>query len=327
MNRRNAILAPLALGAAGLPVGAAAQTGKVFRIGGVATNEDVSKPYYEALMAGMRELGYVSGRNLVVDRRFTNDDNSRMPALVSELIAQQPDVLVGTEAHAVEMRKQTATIPIVVLLSVDPVRAGLVQSLGRPGTNVTGTYAGYELLVGKHIEILTDLLPGISRVAFFNDQLPLSPGAPYEQMAVAAAAAKRITLSVVRASDPDGVVKAFAALEMERPEALVVPATLTTIRLRNEILAQARRLRLPAISAVTGPLWADAGGLIFYGPNVVAGWRAGAGYVDKILKGAKPADLPLQQPNLELVINLKTAKALGVKIPESILIRAERVIE
>lgn len=304
-----------------------AQSEKQFRIG-VAVSES-GNPYYPALLAGLRDLRYVVGRNLIVDTRSSLNDPSMQPARISEVIALKPDVLIGLQPSVVVMRRQTTSIPIVMVLGQDPVAAGLVQSLRRSGTNVTGATAPFVQLLGKHFELLTEIIPKLSRVAFFNEPLPLTPAlADMEEAAKAAAAAKGIRLSFVRANDAAGVVKAFAALDKVRPQAIIAPVALNTIRLRDNIIAEARRMRIPAVSAADGELWADSGGVLFYGVDVVAAWRRAAVYADRILKGANPADLPIEQPTRFLfVVNQKAAREIGLKIPQSVLFRADRVIE
>jgi putative ABC transport system substrate-binding protein len=207
------------------------------------------------------------------------------------------------------------------------VAAGLVQSLRRPGTNVTGMASLADQLVAKHIELLTEIVPKISRVALFND--PLAPAAArFEQFARTASTVKGLTLIVVGARDPEGVRQAFATLEKERPEGIVVVGTGRTNQLRHEIIGHARRLRLPSISALPGVAWAEAGGLITYAANLLESYRDAARYVDRILKGANPAEIPVEQSaRFEFVVNLRTAREIGVTIPPSILLRADRVIE
>lgn len=262
----------------------------------------------------------------------TIGDYSGLPALADELIALKPDVLVGIEVPAIVMRSKTTTIPIVLVASTDPVAAGLVKSLARPGTNVTGLAYRQDQLVGKHIELLTEIVPKMSRVALVNyaasaNDPAAEVAARYEQFAKTAAAAKGLILIVASVRDPDSVRQAFANLEKERPEGIVVVATGTTFLLRHEILGHARRLRLPTISSMSAP-WADAGGLVSYGPNFLESFRYAATFVDRILKGAKPAELPIEHPaKFEFVVNLKTAREIGIKIPQTNLVRADRVIE
>jgi len=326
MKRRTALqFAALTLA---LPGWVIAQTAKRFRVACLwFTSEASAKPFVEAFLAGLLDLGYVPGRSLVLDMRYAHGDSSRLPALADELIALKPDVLVGIELAAIVMRTKTTAIPIVLPTSTDPVAAGLVQSLARPGTNVTGMTASLDQVVAKHIELLTEIIPKISRVALLND--PLAPAAPrFEQYARTAAAAKGLKLIVAGASDAEGVRQAFATLERERAEGIVVATTGRASQHREEIIGHARRLRLPCISALPAAAWAEAGGLATYGPNTLASFRYSATFVDRILKGAKPTELPVEQSaKFEFVINLKTAREIGVTIPPSILLRADRVIE
>jgi putative ABC transport system substrate-binding protein len=309
------------------------QTAKRFRIGCLwVTNEASVKPLAEAFLAGMKDLGYVAGRDLVLDMRYAGGDNSRLPLLADELIALKPDVLLGIEPPAVVMRAKTTTIPIVLIASTDPVAAGLVQSLSRPGTNVTGMAYRFDELHAKHIELLTEIVPKMSRIALLNyAALPHEPvarlAARYEEFARSAATAKGLTLVVASARDTQGVGHAFAELEKARPEGIVVVATGGTFALRHEIIAQARRLRLPSITSLP-PSWAEAGGLLSYGPDFLKSFRYAANFVDRIFKGANPAEMPVEQPAIfELVVNLKTAREIGVTIPQSILVRADRIIQ
>lgn len=326
MNRRTAVrLAALVLG---MPALLLAQTARRFRVGCLwFTSEENARSFVEAFLAGLQDLGYVGGRNLVLDMRYADGESGRLSALADELIALKPDVLVGIELAAIVMRTRTSTIPIVLPTSTDPVASGLVQSLARPGTNVTGLTSSLNQVVAKHIELLTEIVPNMSRVALLND--PAAPAAAsFEQFARTAAVAKDITLIVADASGREQVRKAFAAFEKSRPQGIVVATTGRTAQHRREIIAHSLRMRLPAVSALPGDVWAEAGGLISYGANTLASFRYAASYVDRILKGAKPADLPVEQSGkFEFVVNLKTAAGIGVTIPRSILLRADRVIE
>ena len=331
MRRRTVLqLAALTLAS---PARVLAQAPRRFRAGCLwIADEAAAKPFVEALLAGLRDLGYVSGRNLVVDMRYASGDSSRLPALADELIALKPDVLIGIEGSAVAMKAKTATIPIVLTYSADPIGAGLVQSLARPGTNVTGMAYLSDQLVAKHIELLTEIVPKMQRVALLNyAALPNEPIARVtaysEQVAKTAAAAKGLKLTVASARDAEGVRHAFAQLERARPEGIVVFPTGPTYLLRHEIIGHARRLRLPLISSM--PIaWVEDGGLLNYGPNFLETYRYAATFVDRIFKGVKPAELPVQQPtNFEFVVNLKAAREIGIKIPRSVLLRADRVIE
>jgi putative ABC transport system substrate-binding protein len=286
----------------------------------------------DALLAGLRDLGYVRGRNLTVDVRYAGSDLGAMPTLAAELVALKPDVLVGIESAAIVLRPITSRTPIVLAGSTDPVAAGLVHSLARPGTNVTGMAYRADQLIAKHIELLTEIVPNMSRIALLNyAALPGEPvagvAARYEQFGKDAAAEKRLKLTVVGMRDLVGVSQAFARLEEEKAQGLVVVTTGLTFQYRREILGEARRLRLPSVSSMSSP-WAEAGGLLTYGPDFLKTYRHAATFVDRILRGARPAEMSIEQPqNFEFLVNLRTGKEIGVAIPRSILLRADRVIQ
>jgi putative tryptophan/tyrosine transport system substrate-binding protein len=317
-----------------LPGLALAQAQRQYRIAILwATNEAAVKETGGAFLAGLRDFAYVPGKNLVVDVRHARSDYSRMPALAEELIALKPDVLVGIESVAVVIRSKTTTIPIVVIAGPDPVAAGLVQSASRPGTNVTGNAFRQDELIVKQMELLAEVVPGMSHIAFLNRGL--SPHEPfiggvlerYDEFAKKAAAERNLRLTVVAASDAAGLQRAFATLERARPQGLVVASGGFTYQYRQDIIDSARRLRVPTIAAFP-PGWLEAGGLLDYGPNYVKYYRYAATFVDRILKGGKPADIPIEYPSVfELGLNLKTAREIGVTIPRSIIVRADRVIE
>jgi putative ABC transport system substrate-binding protein len=315
------------------PALSSAQPARRFRVGCLWTsNEFVVRPYRDAFLAGMRDRGYVAGRNLTFDERHAEGNPGRYASLVAELLALKPDILVGIEAVAAAYRSKTATMPIVLVASVNPVAAGLVKSFARPGTNVTGLSFRLDELIAKQIELLTEITPSMSRVALFN--VAVRPGDPgidsaalFEQVARKAASDKGLGLVVVAALNAQEARNAFARLQNEKVQGLVVVASGQTLVLRDEIIGEARRLRLPSISALPAE-FAERGGLATYGPNFLESYRYAAKYVDRILKGAKPANLPVQRPTaFETAINLKTAKQLGVKVPQSILLRADQVIE
>jgi putative ABC transport system substrate-binding protein len=329
-RRRQFLMAAGALLAAPF---APAQSGRRFHVGLLwASNEVVVRPNRDAFLAGLRERGYLIERNLTLDERYAEGDYGKLPALAEELIALKPDVLAGIEASAIAFRNKTRTIPIVLIASSDPVAAGLVKSLARPGTNVTGLSFRLRELIEKHFELLVEISPKMARVAFFTySSRPGDPGdasaAFLEQGARKAASAKGLTLVVVAANDVAGARKAFERLQSERVQGLVVATSGSTQHIRDEIIAGARRLRLPSISGLPAA-FAERGGLATYGPDFLRNYRYAAKYVDLILKGARPAEIPVEQmATFELVINLKTAKELDLTIPQSILLRADRVIE
>ncbi len=283
--------------------------------------------HHEAFLDGLRERGLGPGRDLVVEARHADGDAARLPALVDEVIALKPDVLFGLGAVAVAMRRRTTTIPIVLTVSIDPVAAGLVQSLRRPGTNVTGMANLLLELLAKQIDWLTLVIPGLARVAL----LVAGTGpyaARYEAVAREAASAKGLALVVAAADDATGLDQAFAALARGKPQALVVASTGAMRQMRQEVAAHARRLRLPSISALSAETWIGAGGLIAYSPDMLDSFRKAAGYVERILRGADPAELPVEQSaRFQFWINLETARAIGLAIPRSILVSADKVIE
>jgi putative ABC transport system substrate-binding protein len=309
-----------------------AQTAKRVRVACLWANDPDSIVSLEkAFVDGLRDVGYVVGRNLVLDTRYARGDNSRMPALADELLALKPDAIIGIESVAVVMRSKTQSVPIVLIASPDPVAAGLVKSLGRPGTNVTGMAYRLDELVAKHVDVLTEIVPQMSRVALVNYAASATdPGrgsvVRAEEAAALAAQRKGLTLAVVRIHDEVSVRAAFLEIERQRAQAIVVAATAATYRLRAHIIGEARRLRLPSITSLSAE-WAEAGGLITYGPDWKKTYHYAATFVDRIVKGARPADMPIEQPSFEVVVNLRTAREIGVSIPQSILVRADRVLQ
>jgi putative ABC transport system substrate-binding protein len=305
----------------------AQQAAKVARIGWLAGNLSASPYAPEAFRQGLRDLGYVEGRNVVIEYRDAEGKPERLPALAAELVALKVDVMVapGTVA-ALAAKQATNTIP-TVFTAGDPVTSGLVTSLARPGGNVTGlSFLGPEL-VGKRLELLTQAIPAVSRVAVL-----WPPGAMGERTdkdrlkeADVAARALGVRLQLVEARGPADFGRAFSDMTRARAGALtVLPSNMFTSE-RRRLVELAAKNRLPAV--YTSREFVDAGGLMSYGPNLADLYRRAATYVDKILKGTKPTDLPVEQPTkLELVINLRTAKALGLTIPPSLLQRADEII-
>ena len=330
MRRRQALAGLLALA---LTASSRAQAPKQFRVGLLYFGDEGSARSGEsALLEGLRDLGYVTGRNLLLEVRLARGDTARLPALADELIALKPDVLVAIEPEAGLIRSKTTTIPIVLTASTDPVAAGLVRSLARPGTNVTGLAYRNDELVAKHIELLKEVLPGLARLALLN-KVPLPDSADarlaarFEEVARMAAKAKGLTLVVTQARDAGGVRQAFEQIARQQAQALVVVPTGVTFQLRKDILGHARRLHLPSVSSLPAA-WLEAGGLLNYGPNFVESYRYAATFVDRILRGEDPATMPVEQPaRFELVVSLKAARELGIAIPQSVLLRADRVIE
>jgi len=312
-----------------LPWAAWAQpaAGKTYRLGILSPGAapDPSVPTLaNTLPAALRELGYVEGRNLVVERRFADDKVERLPALARELVALKCDVIAGLSTQGIlAAREATTTIPIVMVIATDPVAMGLVASLGRPGGHITGISMVAETsLAGKRLELLKEAVPKAARVVVFGSA-PLASSAQLKE-ARKAADTLRVKIVPVELRDAD-YDRAFATMAAEHADAIVVLGGPTIIRDRKEVVEHAAKHRLPIISS--NPELTEVGALMSYGSsNAHLAGRA-AVYVDKILKGAKPAGLPVEQAStFELVINLNTAKALNLTLPQSLLERADRVI-
>ncbi|TMH53998.1 MAG: ABC transporter substrate-binding protein [Betaproteobacteria bacterium] len=328
MDRRDTVLALLALGAA--PFAAEAQqAAKIARIGYLETNPVTSPHVHEAFLQGLRDLGYVEGRNLVIEYRDAEGKVERLPALAAELVALKVDVIVASGTLAALAAKQTTrTLPIVFSPAGDPVGSGLVTSLARPGGNVTGLSAFAPELVGKRLELLKQAVPGVSRVAVL-----WQPGAFGERTekdilkrAEVAGRDLHLPLQFVEARGPADFARAFSDMSIARADALTVLASNMFVSERRRLVDLAAAKRLPAVYSARELV--DAGGLMSYGANLADLNRRAATYVDRILKGTKPADLPVEQPaKFELILNLKTAKALGLTIPQSVLGRADEVIQ
>ena len=310
--------------------GQAQQVAKVPRIGFLATNLASSPHLPEAFRQGLRDLGYVEDRTVVIEYRDAEGKLERLPALVTELVALKVDVIVapGTPA-ALAAPQATRTLPIVIIAVGNPVTSGLVTSLARPGGNVTGlSMLGTAELVGKRLELLTQAVPGVSRVAVLRHPgfVPERSEKVILKATDAAAQALGVRLQVVEARGPADLDRAFSDMTRARAGALAVSGSPLFVDERRRLVELAAKNRLPAVYESREDV--DAGGLMSYGPNVADLYRRAAVYVDKILKRAKPGDLPVEQPTkIELVINLKTAKALGLTIPPSVLGRADQVIE
>jgi ABC-type uncharacterized transport system substrate-binding protein len=330
MNRRQTALAIVALGAAGVPFASLAQKKeRVWRVGHVAgVTRSLAKSYEIAFLAGMKDHGYDVGRNLAFDSRYAEGNPARYPAFIDEIIALRPDVLVsGNTSLAIEMKSRAGTIPIVLATSGDAVGSGLAQSLARPGENITGLSLQLHELGAKHIEMMTEILPRMRRVALLMDlSQPKSLSEQYERNANSAAVAKGLALDIHRVNSLEEIRETFRILNAQRVDALLINPSPRFNNWRVEIGRSAEIIRLPSIAFEEG--YAQDGGLMSYGPNFVEAYRRAADFVNRIFKGAKPADLPIEQPTkFSLVINAKTAKVLGVTIPQSILLRADRVIE
>ena len=280
----------------------------------------------EAFRQGLRELGYVEGQNIAIESRSAEGTDDRLPALAADLVRSKVDVIVATSGAATKAAQQaTRTIPIVMSLVNDPVGSGLVASLARPGGNVTGLTIMAPDLMAKRLELLKEVVPKLSRVALLQN--PDNPASAAQlREAEAAARALRVQPQTLEARNPQEIEGAFAAMIRERAGALLILSDAIFFTQRRQIAELAAKGRLPSIIGTRD--YPVAGGLMAYGPNFLDLERRAATFVDRILKGAKPGDLPAEQPTkFELVINLKTAKALGLTIPQSVLLRADQVIQ
>jgi len=329
MIRGAALVAVLAASLLAAPLAAdAQQTRMVPRIGWLgATSPSDRPPLLDAFRQGLRELGWVEGQNIVIDYRYAEGRDDRLPDLAAELVRLKVDLIVSFGTQGVTAAKNaTGTIPIVMIAVRDPVGTGLIASLARPGGNVTGGSgsAGLEW-VAKQLELLKETVPKIGRVAILSN-----PANAYHQLAIrevnVGARSLGVQLQLLEARGPNEFDGAFAAMAKERVGALLVLSDVIFSDHRTRLIDLAARSRLPA--AYGNRESVEAGGLIGYGPSFLDLFRRAATYVDKILKGAKPAELPVERPTkYELVINMKTAKALGLTIPQSVLLRADHVIE
>jgi len=326
MDRR-AFLA-VAAGLLAAPLAAEAQRpGKVHRIGFLSgSSAAMSKSAVEEFWRGLRELGYVEGENMIIEYRWAEGQQSRLPQLAADLARISPDlILAATSQSALAAHNAAPSIPIVMVNVGDPVRLGLAVSLGRPGKNLTGLTSFGPELAAKRLELLREVVPQIRRIAVLYN-----PGNPMISVSLketeAAARTLAVQLQFLGIAGPDDVATAFRNVTTGRAEAILVIADQVFNLLAAQISALALSNRLPTMFSNRHLM--DAGGLMAYSPDFFASYRRAATFVDKILKGARPGDLPIEEPTtFELVINLKTAKALGLTIPPSLLLRADQVIE
>ncbi|HYB73497.1 MAG TPA: ABC transporter substrate-binding protein [Candidatus Sulfotelmatobacter sp.] len=324
MRRGTGVLLAFALGAlGGAPPAADAQQGTaVPRVGFLLPGASPAVPYAEAFRLGLTELGYTVGRDLLIEYRSAEGRAERLQELVAGLVRVRVALIVTSGEGALAAKGVTSTVPIVMAVSADPVGAGLVADLARPGGNITGLTLLAPGIVAKRLELAKEVLPDLTRAAVLWNPNPL--GRRVLEELEAAAKPMGIAVQAVEARGAEDLPGAFAA--MAGAGAVVVLADPLTIAQRGRIMGLALSHKLPAISDTRQ--FADAGGLVAYGPSLLDSFRRAATYVDKILKGAKPADLPVEQPTrFELVVNLQTAKALGLTIPRSILDRADHVIQ
>jgi putative ABC transport system substrate-binding protein len=322
MKRRKFIA--LLGGAATWPLEALAQqTGKVWRMGFIAHGHE---SFYDALFERLREYGYEEGRNLIVERRYAQGHAERFKEFAAEMARLNVDIIiVVTTPAALAVMNATKTIPIVHPNAIDPLNTGLIASLAHPGGNLTGGAQLTAEVSAKRLEILKRVVPGLSRVAGLWN--PANPAIVFSwKETQGAARALDVTLQSHEVQGPKDFAAAFAIIAEERPDALLVLQDAVLMQQRNEIVDFAIQKRLPSMFNEKG--WAVAGGLISYGENLAAMYRRAAYFVDRIFKGAKPTDLPVEQATkFDMVINLRTAKAIGATIPNSILALADEVVE
>jgi putative tryptophan/tyrosine transport system substrate-binding protein len=328
--RRIGLAVVLALSLILVPlVGEAQHAATIPRIGFLSPSS-LSDPrtarFLQAFRQGLRELGYAEGQNIAIESRFAEGKWDQLRELAAELVRVKVDVIVTYTTPATQAAKQaTGKIPIVIATVIDPVAAGLVASLAHPGGNITGLSQMVPELVGKQLEVLKEVAPKISRVAILSN-----PANPAHALAIrdvkVAARSLGVQLQLLEARGPSEIESAFAAMTTERAGAVIVLVDSMLIDHRTRIADLAVRRRLPTVSATIET--AEAGGLMAYGPSVRDMFRRAATYVDRILKGAKPAELPIEQPTkFELVLNTKTARALGLTISPSVLGRADEIIQ
>ena len=308
----------------------AQQATRVYRIGQVATATGPSHPAIDAFRQGLRELGYVEGKNVIVEVRFAEGHPERLPQIVADLIGQKVDVLVvGATVSALAAKKATTTVPIVFAYLVDPVASGVVASLAHPGGNITGTSIGVggSGFAGKWVELLKEAVPHASHVAvLWNSVNPQA--ASFMREIKTAARTFKVKLDTFDAGNEASLDRALAAIGASGAQGIIVAFDpfFADNRNRARLVQFAANKRLPTM--YSSELFTNSGGLVSYGPSQADSFRRAAAYVDKILKGAKPADLPVEQPTrFGLVINLKAAKEIGLTIPRSLLARADQIIE
>jgi ABC-type uncharacterized transport system substrate-binding protein len=324
MKRREFIT--LLGGAAAWPIAAQAQQpSKTYRIGWLQPGP-IPDPWVKGFRQGLQEFNYVEGKNLIIEYRWGDGRFDRLPAMAGELVSLNPDVIISVNTAALlALQKRTTTIPIVMLGTADPVGLGLVRSLARPGANITGMSVMAPELSQKRLELLKEVVPNLDRVTVLSN-----PGNPAVILALeetqAAAQALGLTLHIVDVHEPSEIDLALSAVAREPAGALVLLIDTMIHSQRVPIVAFAVKHRLPTISPFRD--FADVGGLMAYGPQLPDLLRRAVGLIDKILRGERPTNLPVQQPTkFELIVNLKTAKALGLELPPALLARADEVIE
>jgi putative ABC transport system substrate-binding protein len=330
MNNRRKLLVALGASVIAAPLlSFGQQHGKIWRVGVLSLRrrpDSLDSYTYRAFSDGMRELGYVVGKNLVIEWRFADDNYERLPDLAAELVRLKVDVIVTAGPAATgAAQKATTTTPIVFGGTNDPVGSGFVKSLARPGGNITGLSNVSVEMSPKLLEMLLTMVPKLSRVAVLTN--PSNSGHATMLKNVQAAAQKaNVKVLPVEARNPQEIETAFSVMTKENAGAIIVARDALLNQQARQIVQLATKHRLPLVTSIRE--YVDAGGLMSYGPSITDSYRRAATYVDKIFKGAKPGDLPVEQPTkFELFINGKTAKALGLTIPQSLLISADKVIE
>ncbi len=329
MNNRRKLIIVLGAGALAAPLASfSQQQSRVWRIGylGDGTAAQRAADSFEPFREAMAELGYVDGRNITIEVRWTEGSAERRTMLATELVRLKVDVIVTHGLQAAQIVKAaTTSIPIVVAVASDVLRSGLVASLARPGGNLTGMTDQVVELAGKEVELFKEVLPRMRRLAIMWEST--NPGGVLQSDDLQAAARKLgLEVEPIKIDNADDIERAFSLARKKQVDAVVLAHTPLLVRNRAQLARLALAQRLPTMSAPSQ--FAEAGALMSYGPDLTKYFKRAAYFVDKILKGAKPADLPVEQPTkFELVVNLKTAKALGITIPQSILARADKVIE
>jgi putative tryptophan/tyrosine transport system substrate-binding protein len=322
--RRRDFLTVVSAGIAVWPTRSRAQgSDKTWRMGFLSQGYE---SFYDALFDGLRDHGYVEGRNLLVERRYAEGRAERFAQFADDMVRQKLDiVVVTTTPAALAMKKATTTIPVVFPNAISPVESGVVASLAHPGGNITGGAAQTAALSTKRLEILKQVVPGLSRVAVLWNAGNPALAYPWKQTQTAAHELG-ITLRSLEVREPKDIISAFAMIADDTPDAFIVLQDALTLQHRTEIIDFAIQKRLPGMFVAKE--WVTVGGLMSYGENLSDMYRRGAYFVDKILKGAKPADLPVEQvTKFELVLNLKTAKAMQLSIPPTFLATADDIIE
>jgi putative tryptophan/tyrosine transport system substrate-binding protein len=322
--RRREFIATLGGAVGAWPLGVRAQhTGKIWRIGYIT---HAHNPVYDPLFERLRELGYVEGRNIIIERRYAQGKAERFQEFAAEMVRLKADVIItNTTPAALAAKNATTTIPIVIPTAIDPMGTGLITSLAHPGGNITGGAILTAELTAKRLEVLKEIIPGLAQTAvLWNGSNPANALAWRETQDAARALGVRLQSHEVQG--PNDFEAAFARMAQERPDAILVLDDALTIHFRKEIVDFAIEKRLPSVFSAKDRV--EAGGLMSYGPSYSEMMYRAASQVDKILRGARIADLPMEQPTkFELVINLKTARAIGLTVPPTLLTRADEVIE